>query len=112
MIKKNWILLLFTLSVITFVINRYTLNRDTDAATAAQITAVTFPSGNGWGYDILKEGSVYIHQTNIPAVSGNKTFSSAAEAMKIAGLMIKKMSHSSKLPDVSLRELDSCGIRY
>jgi hypothetical protein len=112
MIKKNWILILFCISVVVFLVSRYRNRLQERHTISADIAASTFQSKNGWGYDILKDGEIFIHQDFIPAVNGRKTFSTEADAKKIAGLMLIKMKQSSKLPDISLQELDSCGIRY
>jgi hypothetical protein len=114
MIKRNWILVLFGVSVLLFAISRYkSYTTVTEKETTAEeISAVTFRSGNGWGYDILKNGSIFIHQEFIPAIAGRQPFVNEAEAKRIANLMIGKMKSSSKLPDISLREIDSCGITH
>jgi hypothetical protein len=69
----------------------------------------TFASGEGWGYEIRTNDSVYIHQPYMPAVSGMKAFRTESDARTIGNLVIEKIKQR-KIPSVSLHELDSCGI--
>jgi hypothetical protein len=67
---------------------------------------------SGWGYDILIEGKKYVHQPHIPAISGNKGFSTQHEAEKVAELVKYKIKNNIMPPSVSPEELDSLGIEY
>jgi hypothetical protein len=71
----------------------------------------TFKSGDGWGYNILIKGKIYIHQEFVPAISGNQKFKSEDDARKIANLVAKKMG-KGKLPSIFPKELDSLHIQY
>ena len=82
------------------VSNIQVLNDDT-------ITAKTFKVDSGWGYDIFVGGKLYIHQPNIPAVSGDKGFIEEEYAAKIAWLVIEKIKDHILPPSVSIDELDS-----
>jgi hypothetical protein len=68
------------------------------------------PEAGGYGYIIKVDGNAYIFQPTIPAVSGNKGFSSALQAEKTAGLVAYKLRNNINPPSVSLAELDSLGI--
>ncbi len=109
MIKKNWVYLLFAFAVILFTITRFTgkAQRHTNEI---KVSLKTFQTGIGWGYDVLTNDSVYIHQEYIPALEGRKGFATEAEALTIGNLVVAKMKHS-RFPVVSLKELDSCGIK-
>jgi hypothetical protein len=63
-----------------------------------------FKSGQGWGYDILKNGNVYIHQPYIPAVEGQRSFRNKRSAKKTARLVIKKIRNHN-LPSVTKEEI-------
>lgn len=65
----------------------------------------------GWGYDIIRSDVNYIHQTNIPALSGKVGFNSKEDAQKVADLVIKKLYKSNLPPSISLHELDSLKIK-
>ena len=64
----------------------------------------------GYGYDILVKGSPYVHQPNIPAVPGNKGFSTEAAARKTAEFVVFKIKNKILPPSVEVRELDSIGV--
>lgn len=65
----------------------------------------------GFGYDIYMNGKRYVHQPNIPAVSGNKGFSTEADAQKTAELVAYKVRHNMMPPSVTAQELDSIGVK-
>lgn len=64
----------------------------------------------GWGYDIYKSDAKYIHQPTIPAINGNHSFKTEADAKKVAGLMVKKIRNNISPPTIEIKELDSLGI--
>jgi len=109
MIKKNWVYFLFAFAVILFIVTRFTgaakKNRE-----FIKVSLKTFHTDMGWGYDVYKDDSVYIHQASIPSLPGRKGFATEADADKIGNLVLTKMNHS-KFPVISLQELDSCGIK-
>lgn len=72
----------------------------------------TFKMENGWGYDISRNGKPYIHQPNIPAVSGNFAFETEEDAQTIAKLVAYKITNNIIPPSVTVEELDSLGIAY
>ena len=60
---------------------------------------------SGYGYDIYRDGNLYIHQATIPAIDGNKGFADTASAAKIARVIIKKMIKTDALPTISKEEV-------
>ena len=48
---------------------------------------------NGWGYDILVNDSIYIHQESIPAIQAQQAFAKKDQAQKTAQLIIEKLKH-------------------
>jgi hypothetical protein len=63
-----------------------------------------------WGYDILQNGKIYIHQPHIPGIAGNLGFESEADAQKVAQLVILKIVQQQTPPSISQQELDSLGV--
>lgn len=63
-----------------------------------------FRTGNGWGYDILVNGKLFIHQQNIPSIGGEEGFSKKSEAEKTAALIINKIERH-QLPAVTKFEI-------
>jgi len=108
MIKKNWSLLLLLLVIgivsVNFIKKKNSSNR-------IKLHVKTFNINNGWGYDVLTNDTVYIHQEYIPAIEGNKMFVEEGQAKTIGSLVIKKLK-ARQSPTISIKELDSCSISY
>ena len=64
----------------------------------------------GFGYNILVDGAIFIHQTSIPAVPGNNVFATKEKAELVANLVIHKLQNNIMPPSVSKHELDSLNI--
>ena len=66
----------------------------------------------GYGYDILMGNDPYIHQPNIPGLSGNEGFRTEEDAMKVATLILHKINNNIIPPTVEIKELDSLEIHH
>ncbi len=64
----------------------------------------------GWGYKIFDNGTLFINQPHIPAIPGNKGFSTKAKAEITANFAITKMEQGFVPPTISPEELDSLGV--
>jgi hypothetical protein len=69
------------------------------------INTNVFEGTHGWGYDILVNDKVFIHQELIPAVQGQTGFKTKTQAEQAARLIINKME-SGQLPTVTTFELE------
>lgn len=68
-------------------------------------------NGNkGWGYNILVDGKIYVHQPNIPAIMGNSGFGSEEKAQKAGEFVVSKIKNNILPPSVTPEELDSLGV--
>ena len=67
-------------------------------------------TSTGFGFDIYKDKTLFIHQPNIPAVQGNPGFKTSNDAKRVAELMLEKIRGNIFPPSVSKRELDSLGV--
>ncbi len=76
-----------------------------------ELKAITFKTESGWGYRIVYRHKVIIQQENIPAITGNQSFSSENEAKRTAELVVNKLMNK-QLPYISVRELDSLKVKY
>jgi len=65
---------------------------------------------SGWGYTILYKDKIVIKQTIIPVISEAKSFSSEDDALKVAGLVVKKL-HQNRSPSVTKNDLILLKIR-
>lgn len=63
----------------------------------------------GFGYNILIDGKMYVHQPHIPAVAGNKGFTSLEAANRAATLVAYKIKNNIMPPSITEAELDSVG---
>jgi hypothetical protein len=69
-------------------------------------------SGN-FGYQIMDgTGKLIINQPSIPAIQGNKGFSSESDARKAAEFVIQKIDKGVFPPTFSVAELDSLGLTH
>ena len=64
-----------------------------------------------YGYDIIVNGTLYIHQPFIPAVQGRQGFKTKTEANSLALLVILKINNHQPLI-INLKELDSLKIFF
>jgi hypothetical protein len=60
---------------------------------------------NTWGYDILVEHQMEIHQPSIPGQPGNEGFKTREGAEKVAKLVIKKMKKGEMPPSIDEKEM-------
>jgi hypothetical protein len=68
----------------------------------------TFQNKNkDWGYQILKNNKAVINQPSIPAIQGNKGFSTEEKAKKTGEFVLQKILNGEFPPIVSLEDLDS-----
>jgi hypothetical protein len=78
---------------------------------SASIKDSVFLGKHGYGYNIIVNGEVKIHQPTIPGISGSSGFASAEDARKIARLAMAKIKDNPMLPPcISLQELQCSGI--
>ena len=71
-----------------------------------EITYVIIPAGNNtWGYDILMDKKLTIHQPNIPGVAGENGFKTKADAENVAKLVVGKMKKGETPPSVTIEEM-------
>jgi hypothetical protein len=65
-----------------------------------------FETAYGWGYDILVNDTLQIHQDYIPVVAAKKGFAEEKQAKKAAQLVIEKL-RAGKNPAISRAELET-----
>jgi hypothetical protein len=67
--------------------------------------AKIFQGTQGWGYDILVNDTLFIHQETVPARPGKTGFLVKEQAEQTAGLIINKMERG-ELPTVTTFEME------
>jgi len=65
-----------------------------------------------WGYDILINNKVLVHQSQIPGVPGVLGFNKKVDADKVAKLVLYKVKNGIIPPTVTIKELDSLKINW
>ena len=58
-----------------------------------------------FGYDVFAGNKLFVHQPTIPAVAGNKGFSTQAAAERIAELVLKKLKQGEVPPTIKIEEM-------
>lgn len=53
-------------------------------------------SASGWGYDILVNDQLLIHQVSIPAIGGDRGFDTKEQAWQAASLIINKIENGQE----------------
>jgi hypothetical protein len=77
-----------------------------DAFKIAKITHQLIPGlNNTWGYDILVDNKLTIHQPSIPSLPGNDGFKTKESAEKVAKLVIQKMKKGEMPPSIDAEEM-------
>jgi len=70
----------------------------------SSVKALMFHTVSGWGYDILVDDTLFIHQENIPVINGKQGFARKEQAERTAALIINKIE-KGKSPVVTIFEL-------
>lgn len=82
---------------------------DQYAGSALSYTIIDAPNGT-FGYDILSNGKLFIHQTNLPGQPGNEGCKTKADAEKIAEFVMKKVQGGEMPPSITSDDLRTLGI--
>ena len=79
------------------------------ASAALTFSIIDAPNGT-FGYDILSDGKLLIHQTNLPGQPGNDGCKTKADAEKLAAFVMEKIKNGEMPPTVSSTELQELRI--
>jgi len=75
------------------------------------ISVKIIQSGNKtFGYDILINGRILIHQPNRPAMPGNEGFQTQKQAQKVAEFVVNKIRKNEMPPTVTIVDLNRMGV--
>lgn len=100
--KKHNTIVICVAAVISVTILILAFARNTNRHTYSY---EVFQGNKGWGFNILVDTSIYIHQERIPVLPTDSGFRKKEQAEQAAKLMIKKL-HKSKLPFISVAEME------
>ena len=78
-----------------------------------EINYKIFRQSGGWGYDIVVNRKLVIHQEYIPVIAQKKEFPTEIQAREAAQLVVQKLKNN-KLPTLSCAEINQIctPIRY
>jgi hypothetical protein len=93
----------------SIVTQKDTANPYRNSTTEVRTFEVEKPA-TGFGYDLFIDGAQYIHQPNIPAVSGNNGFKTKEQAQTAGEFVAYKIKNNIMPPSVTPQELDSLGV--
>ena len=65
----------------------------------------TFKSDTGWGYNILIDDKIYVHQPHIPAIPGNRGFKSQEKALFVGNAVLTKVKNGIIPPSLTKEEV-------
>lgn len=99
--RKNLLITIFFITGTLLVLSVYHKEDHTGG-----ITYDLFNEDAGWGYDILKNGEIIIHQDKIPVIQESRAFESEIQARSAARLVVKKIEEN-KAPTLSKEEIDN-----
>ncbi len=63
----------------------------------------------GWGYDILTDGRIFLHQTMIPAIQGDFAFRTKEDALAVGRKVVDRIM-AGKVPMVTAKEVQEMGL--
>lgn len=81
-------------------------------ATDKSVTISTFEVSGGWGYDILINDTVYIHQNHVPAINGMYVFATESEAFRVADVIAEKINNNIIPPTIDQEEMQALGVTF
>ena|SRR5664279_3877801 len=105
-IRKTYSLIAIAALLISFAVIFF--NKGKEQNEKVFIYAEPVQTVYGWGYNIIANNKVYIKQEYMPAVPGKQGFKSAADAMQVGNLVVRKII-DNRMPAITLHELDSMG---
>ncbi|MFT3935620.1 MAG: DUF4907 domain-containing protein [Chitinophagaceae bacterium] len=104
-----WVWLVSLIMLVTASVILYKKKQAANDLLPVDLRAFNMP--DGWGYEILVDKKVYIHQDCIPAINTYKRFSTEADALLIGRKVVEKIKHGQK-PSITEKEITESHIRY
>jgi hypothetical protein len=89
--------------------NTQPANKLANATNKEYIVSQTFKTADGWGYAVFINNKIFIKQSFIPVIAGNKGFEKKEDAIKVASLVVTKLKQHEK-PTIHPEELQALGI--
>jgi hypothetical protein len=101
-----WLLCFLGFSQVLPLTSANTTLSNPDVSTNGNLTyKIINTSSHTYGYDVYRNGKLFIHQPSIPALSGNDGFKTKQDAEKVAGLVINKIKKGEMPPTITIADL-------
>lgn len=109
--SKQWVYIAtFTASLVLAIsVYAYSHKRANKGDDLLKVEMKPFKTADGWGYEIDVDGKPYIKQETIPAIAGNKKFTSKEDAATTGNTVMKKLLKGIR-PSLTLQEVMALGI--
>lgn len=109
--NKQWVYIsTITASLILAIsVYAYSHNRVNKGDDLLKVEMNPFKTADGWGYEIDVDGKPYIKQETIPAIAGNKKFTSKEDAAITGNIVMKKLLKGIR-PSLTSQEVMALGI--
>lgn len=104
MTNKTYIPILFCSALVAVVVSVWIARSAPDPGN--RVKPELLHTEKGWGYDILVDGKVVVHQPVMPAHGGGLGFGNRTQALHAAQLVISRMG-DNQFPGLSQQEVDS-----
>ena len=113
MIKKSYIFVFAFIILLVIAYSFRTFKKSDEKVNdrMLKVESVAIHTSAGWGYNILVDHKIFIHQEFIPAITGTKPFLTQEDAMKTADLAIEKLKNG-KLPSITKADLIALKISF
>lgn len=102
--RTRWVLLLLLVGLAVLTVYRLYPRQ-------SQYQIQVFATASGWGYNILNNGKLYIHQPTVPGQSGTAGFTSQEQARRVGERMASKLQQTKALPTLTNDELRQLGVK-
>jgi hypothetical protein len=106
---RKWIFPSLMLIVLGFLVYFGIRRRNESRKGQMFIELKAIQTPKGWGYDILANGKIFIHQNVIPAVPGEYGFRTKEDALAV-GMKVYRRVLDNEIPMVSLEEIKALGV--
>lgn len=113
MTKRYWIIVLASVIMIVAATMIVYSKKDSNTGSTNMLPVVLRPLQlkDGWGYELLVDNKIYIHQDCIPAIERNKRFVTEEEAMRIGNIALDKIKKGHK-PILTVQDINNAHIHY
>jgi len=93
------------------IIILYRHNQEAASKEMVKLELRPLEKSTGWGYEILVDNKIYIHQDCIPAITSQKPFVSRDEAMLVGNEVIKKLQ-KGRVAGITIDDLNRLHVHY